>query len=77
MAYKVKVRFQDGNEEIELIEKPYDNNGALLYHYHDSEGNYLRFHLSPYKLIPAHSLHFDLPGLLGDRFVNVSEITEN
>lgn len=77
MAYKIKARFQDTDEEIDLIEESYNNNGALLYYYHDSDGNYLRCHLPPYNKYPAHSLGVNMGALLGDRMVLVVKKEED
>ncbi|KGH50492.1 hypothetical protein [Acinetobacter sp. UBA2581] len=76
MAYKVKVRFQDTNEEIELIEESYNNNGALLFFYHDSSGNYLQNNLTPFNKWAAHSIFEGMGAMLGKRLVLVVEKSE-
>ena len=71
MSYRVRVSFQDTNEEIELVEEPYNNNGALLYFYHDANGNYLKSHLKPFHNYPAHSISKGMGAVLGSRPVIV------
>lgn len=76
MAHKIKVRFQDTSEEIELVEEEYDNNGALLYYYHDSNGNYLQSNLRPFNRWAAHSIFKGMGAMLGNRPVLVVEKSE-
>lgn len=77
MSYTVKIRFQDTKEEIELIEERYNNNGALLYYYHDANGNYLMNNLRPFNRWAAHSIFEGMGALVGDRLVIVIEKNQN
>lgn len=71
MIHKVKVRFQDADEVIDLIEEPYDNKGALLFFYHDSNGNYLEQYLAPHDRVPAQSISTGVSYRLGEKIVTV------
>lgn len=77
MAYKVKVRFHDTEEEIDLIEEIQRNDYVVNYYYHDSDGNYLSNHLPPYGKYPAQSIIKNMGAKLGNKMVLVSQKEED
>ena len=65
------VRDTDTKEQITLSTEPYDNNGALLYFFHDESGNYVAEHLPPYRRMPLQSISVGGAYQLGERMVEV------